>query len=70
MSNNHVHMFFKRTKFKPRKLDVNSPELSNTQCYKNLPIISQGKKYYCLYLILIKIKILCLIGTINPFLPS
>jgi len=44
MSENHISRFFKRNKLKPRKLDVNSPELSNTINHKNSSTIIQGKK--------------------------
>lgn len=43
MSKNHLNRFFKRNKLKPRKLNVNSPELSIINSNKNIPTVIQGK---------------------------
>jgi len=44
MSKNHLNRFFKRNKLKPRKLNVNSPELLITNSYKNTSTVKQSKE--------------------------
>lgn len=44
MSKNHLNRFFKRNKLKPRKLNVDSPELSISNSYKKLYTAIQGKE--------------------------
>jgi len=44
MNKNHLNRFFKRNKLKPRKLNVNSPELLITNNFKNSSTSIQGKK--------------------------
>jgi len=43
MSEIHINRFLKKNKLKPRKLYVNSPDLSNTSNQKNLFTVIQCK---------------------------
>lgn len=43
MSKDHINRFFKKNKLKPRKLNVNSPKLSNTTTPKE----TLTSKKYC-----------------------
>lgn len=45
MSKDHINRFFKKNKLKPRKLNVNSPKLSNTTTPKETLAVITSKKY-------------------------
>jgi hypothetical protein len=44
MNKNHINRFLKRNKLKPRKLNVNSPELSISKSFKIVSTAIQGKE--------------------------